>query len=49
MFFGYPGCGVGFKHRLSRLVGWDRASDPVLGSEAAYDVVYETILAALEG
>ena len=46
VFFGYPGHGSGFKARLSRLVGWDWASDPVLGTEAAYDVVYEKILAA---
>jgi hypothetical protein len=49
-FFGYPGCGDGFKARLSGLVGWGRPdNDPVLCSSDAYDVAYQTILDALEG
>jgi hypothetical protein len=31
------------KPALCRLVGWDRAGDPVLGTPAAYDLAYKTI------
>jgi hypothetical protein len=38
----------GLKPRLVQLVGWNaRKVDPVLRSEDAYDVIYETISAAL--
>ena len=33
----------GVKEKLSELVGWDREPDPVLGSEEAYDVAYESL------
>jgi hypothetical protein len=33
----------GVRERVSRLVGWDRRPDPVLGTEEAYDVAYDAL------
>jgi hypothetical protein len=44
VWYGYGG---GYRHsfkgRLSRLVGYDRRGDPLLGTEDAYDRAYETL------
>ena len=37
----------GLKERLCKLVGWDRKPHPVLGTEEAYDVAYDTCYNAL--
>lgn len=47
-FFQYHNRELGFKYRLSRLVGWNaEGNDPRLHTETAYDVVYETIYEVL--
>jgi len=33
----------GVRKRVSNLVGWDRKPDPILGSDEAYDVAYESL------
>ena len=33
----------GVREEMAQLVGWDRIGDPVLGTEDAYDVAYDTL------
>jgi hypothetical protein len=47
LWYGYGDYGHSLKYRLSCLVGWDRRPDPLLGTEDAYDVAYETLYRAL--
>jgi hypothetical protein len=49
VFFSYGNFAAGFKGRLSRLVGFVSDREGVLGTSAAYDVVYHTIYDALAG
>jgi hypothetical protein len=47
VWYGYRGYGHGLKARLEQLVGWDRKGHQLLGTEAAYDLAYDTIYSAL--
>ncbi len=43
VWYGYGG-GVGFRSRVTQLVGWgSNHPDPALRSSVAYDVVYQTL------
>jgi hypothetical protein len=46
VWFGWHGDG-GFKSQLRYLVGWGCRPDPILGTQAAYDLAYRTIYNAL--
>jgi hypothetical protein len=46
VWYGYDGP-LSLRERVSRLVGWDRKPHPLLGTEDAYDVAYDTIYDAL--
>jgi hypothetical protein len=47
VFYGYFGQGPGLKSRLSKIVGWYSRQKGLLGTAAAYDVVYQTVWNAL--
>jgi hypothetical protein len=47
VWYGYGSRGEPLKDSVSRLVGWERKEHPLLGTEGAYDVAYETIYEAL--
>ena len=47
-WYGYGGIEHGFKDRMSRLVGWERrCGPPLLTTQRAYDVAYDTLYRAL--
>ncbi|MFT4040725.1 MAG: hypothetical protein QM692_21270 [Thermomicrobiales bacterium] len=46
-WYGYGNRGQGFRRRMVSLVGNSRKPEPVLGTEAAYEVAYDTLYAVL--